>query len=70
MRDKFRRSRELRERLAATQNRELINVVSSDKSAFYDENMFLGIINKNQGQNMLGKVLEKVRQSIHDDTEM
>ena len=55
-RDKFRRSRDMRERLAATQNREIINTLS-EKS---DENLFWGLVGK-QGQNNLGKILEKVR---------
>lgn len=66
LRDKFRRSRDLRDRLAATQNREIVNTVT-DKS---EESLFWGVLNKQNGQNMLGKLLEKVRQSIHDETEM
>lgn len=50
LRDKFRRSRDLRERLAATQNREIVHTYSSgqgsDKS---EENLFWGIVGKNQG---------------------
>eukprot|EP00347_Sterkiella_histriomuscorum_P005853 403355024 len=64
-RDKFRRSRDLRERLAATQNREIINHLT-DKN---DENLFWGMVNK-QGQNNLGKILERVRQSVYDESEM
>ena len=45
-RDKFRRNRDLRERLAATQNREIMNVLT-DKS---DSNSFWGVVGK-QGQN-------------------
>lgn len=58
-RDKFRRSRDLRERLASTQNREILNVLS-DRT---EENLFWGMVGK-AGQNQLGKVLEKVRQSV------
>lgn len=65
MRDKFRRNKDLRERLAATQNREIINVLN-EKS---EENLYWGIVNK-QGQNQLGKILEKVRQSVQDETEI
>ena len=65
LRDKFRRSRNLRERLAATQNREVINIVT-EKS---EEALFWGV-NGKQGQNWLGKLIEAVRQSIHDETEM
>lgn len=66
LRDKFRRSRDLRDRLAATQNREIIHTVT-DKS---EDSLFWGTLNKTQGQNMLGKLLEKVRQSIHDESEL
>ncbi|CDW73079.1 fha domain containing protein [Stylonychia lemnae] len=65
MRDKFRRSRDMRERLAATQNREIINFLP-DKS---EENLYWGMVGK-QGQNQLGKILERVRQSVHDESEM
>jgi hypothetical protein len=37
-RDKFRRNRELRERLAATQNREIINTLAEKT----EENLFWG----------------------------
>ena len=66
LRDKFRRSRDLRDRLAATQNREIIHTIT-DKS---EDSLFWGTLNKIQGQNMLGKLLEKVRQSIHDESEL
>lgn len=42
IRDKFRRSRDLRERLASTQNREIINHLSEPS----EENLFWGIVNK------------------------
>jgi predicted NAD-dependent protein-ADP-ribosyltransferase YbiA (DUF1768 family) len=45
-RDKFRRSKDLRDRLAATQNREIINVLNEKQ----EENLYWGIVNK-QGQN-------------------
>jgi predicted NAD-dependent protein-ADP-ribosyltransferase YbiA (DUF1768 family) len=38
LRDKFRRNRELRERLAATQNREIINILTEKT----EENLFWG----------------------------
>lgn len=56
----------MRERLAATQNREIINTLT-DKS---EESLFWGSVGKNQGQNMLGKLLESVRLSIHEETEL
>jgi ribA/ribD-fused uncharacterized protein len=60
IRDKFRRNKNLRERLANTQTREIINLIQTTKNA---ENLFWGIVGK-QGQNQLGRILEKVRQSI------
>ena len=69
MRDKFRRSRDLRDRLAATQNRELVNVGERKD----EESLFWGVVGtggRGQGQNQLGKVLEKVRQSVHDESEI
>lgn len=39
----------------------------SDKS---EESLFWGFAGKLSGQNHLGKLLEKVRQSIHDESEM
>jgi predicted NAD-dependent protein-ADP-ribosyltransferase YbiA (DUF1768 family) len=45
-RDKFRRNKDLRERLAATENREIINTLSEKN----EENLFWGIVGK-QGQN-------------------
>lgn len=66
LRDKFRRSRDLRDRLAATQSREIVHVIA-DKS---EESLFWGVLNKQLGQNQLGKLLEKVRQSIHDEIEI
>jgi len=41
--------------------------IITDKS---EENLFWGMLNKNQGQNQLGKLLDLVRQSIHSETEV
>ncbi len=41
-RDKFRRSRDLRDRLAATQNREIINQLGEKN----EENLYWGIVGK------------------------
>jgi len=41
-RDKFRRSKELRDKLAATQQREIINILN-DKN---EENLFWGVVGK------------------------
>ena len=57
LRDKFRRNKDLRERLTATQNREIVNTVSEKT----EESLFWGVVGKNQGQNMLGQLIEKVR---------
>lgn len=42
-RDKFRRNKDLRERLATTQTREIINVLNEKN----EENLFWGIVGKN-----------------------
>lgn len=49
VRDKFRRNKDLREKLIATENRELINTFSDLTSS----NIFWGIVDGN-GQNQLG----------------
>lgn len=43
IRDKFRRNKNLRERLASTQSRKIINVIANGKN---EENLFWGIIGK------------------------
>ena len=45
LRDKFRRNRELFERLAATQSREIVHL-ATDKQ---EESLFWGLLNKTQG---------------------
>uniref|UniRef100_A0A7S3NX51 FHA domain-containing protein n=1 Tax=Euplotes crassus TaxID=5936 RepID=A0A7S3NX51_EUPCR len=57
-RDKFRRNKELREKLLATQGRELVNVVPLEHDS--EDSLFWGVI-KNQGQNQLGRILENIR---------
>eukprot|EP00920_Eleutheroschizon_duboscqi_P024369 GHVT01060502.1.p1 GENE.GHVT01060502.1~~GHVT01060502.1.p1 ORF type:complete len:925 (-),score=221.48 GHVT01060502.1:900-3674(-) len=61
IRDKFRRSPELREKLAATGKRELVwrNRVDA----------FLGLVG-NRGQNHLGRILMDLRRDIEDNTEL
>jgi predicted NAD-dependent protein-ADP-ribosyltransferase YbiA (DUF1768 family) len=53
LRDKFRRNRDLRDRLAATQNREIVHTVSEKT----EESLYWGMFNKTQGQNNLGQLL-------------
>jgi len=60
LRDKFRRSAELRKRLQETGDRDLI----WDN----DEDGFWGAV-KGRGQNQLGRILMEIRSSIQDDTE-
>ena len=55
IRDKFRRNRELRERLIATGTRELINTYSDPTIS----NIFWGVV-ENKGQNQLGRLLQTV----------
>jgi len=57
-RDKFRRNPELRERLRATQDRELVNDLTNQGPS--SESLFWGMIGK-KGSNWLGHILMKVR---------
>jgi len=61
IRDKFRRKRDLREKLASTANRELVHVTSDDT--------FWGTVN-GKGQNQLGRILEQVRKDVIEDSEL
>lgn len=65
LRDKFRRHRELRERLRKTGNRELINTYSDRSSS----NLFWGMVD-GQGQNHLGTLLQNIRLDIHTEKEL
>ena len=47
----------------------MINPTKDQLQESKEENLFWGMIGKN-GQNWLGKLLEKVRQSIHDESEL
>lgn len=53
LRDKFRRHKELRERLKATGSRDLWNSYQEDTPS----NIFWGMV-KEKGQNQLGRMLE------------
>ena len=74
-RDKFRRDRELREKLKATNVRSLVNVLQGSDGRFsgladsLQEKLFWGTVG-NKGENKLGELLEKVRYSISDDCEV
>lgn len=57
-RDKFRRNQELRERLIATEDRELIN--DQTNQGPNPESLFWGTIAR-KGTNHLGLILQKVR---------
>jgi predicted NAD-dependent protein-ADP-ribosyltransferase YbiA (DUF1768 family) len=65
LRDKFRRHREMRERLRKTGNRDLLNSYA-DKSS---SNLYWGVVEGN-GQNHLGKLLEAIRLDVHTDKEL
>ena len=59
LRDKFRRHRDLRVKLAKTGRRELINCYN-DRS---ESNLFWGVVGK-EGQNQLGIILSTIREDI------
>jgi ribA/ribD-fused uncharacterized protein len=65
VRDKFRRSKELQEKLKATENRELIMSYEDETSG----NLFWGMV-KEKGQNQLGRILMKVREDINNNREI
>ncbi|EAR96607.1 FHA domain protein (macronuclear) [Tetrahymena thermophila SB210] len=65
IRDKFRRSLELRERLRLTEEKQLV-------CRFFEEspsNLFWGIVGS-KGQNQIGRILEKVRGDIHQNVDL
>jgi len=65
-RDKFRRNRDLRERLATTGDRELTNTLSTPTDS---SKLFWGVVN-GKGQNQLGRIIEKIRQDILEESEL
>lgn len=65
VRDKFRRSKELLEKLKATYPRELIMTYEEESSV----NLFWGCV-KGKGQNQLGRILNKVRYDIIENNEL
>eukprot|EP01017_Pseudomicrothorax_dubius_P024323 TRINITY_DN2586_c0_g4_i5.p1 TRINITY_DN2586_c0_g4~~TRINITY_DN2586_c0_g4_i5.p1 ORF type:complete len:393 (-),score=64.20 TRINITY_DN2586_c0_g4_i5:615-1793(-) len=64
IRDKFRRHKDLRERLATTGSRELINSYADPSPS----NLFWGVVD-GKGQNQLGRILENVRADIKSGDE-
>jgi len=64
-RDKFRRSKDLREKLDATLDREIVNEITNDT----EDSLFWGVIG-NKGQNQLGRIMEKIRRDIRDGSEL
>ena len=65
VRDKFRRSKELQEKLKATERRELIMSYEEETPG----NLFWGMI-REKGQNQLGRILTKVREDILNSNEV
>jgi predicted NAD-dependent protein-ADP-ribosyltransferase YbiA (DUF1768 family)/RNA recognition motif-containing protein len=65
IRDKFRRSKELLEKLKATSPRELIMTYEEESSA----NLFWGCV-KERGQNQLGRIIMKIRNDIIENNEL
>jgi predicted NAD-dependent protein-ADP-ribosyltransferase YbiA (DUF1768 family) len=66
-RDKFRRNKDLREKLDMTLDRELINEISDENDK--EDSLFWGTIKK-QGQNQLGRILETIRSDMREDKEL
>ena len=65
VRDKFRRNKDLRERLKATGERELSNTYSDATVS----NIFWGIV-EGKGQNQLGRLLEQIRNDCFQNMEL
>lgn len=65
IRDKFRRNGDLRDKLKATENRELINSYADETVS----NLFWGMVD-GRGQNQLGRILEMVRSDIHNNLDL
>ena len=65
VRDKFRRSKELQEKLKATEKRELIMTYEDEKKG----NFYWGMVN-GKGQNQLGRILMKIRDDVINNKEV
>ena len=59
VRDKFRRNKEISEKLILTENRELINTLLE----YNEKNLFWGVY-KGKGENNLGRILTKIREDL------
>ena len=62
IRDKFRRSKELQDKLRMTENRELVMTYQEEKK----NNLYWGVV-KGKGQNQLGRILMKIRDDLLQD---
>lgn len=65
VRDKFRRNRDLREKLMSTTTRELVNTFADPTVS----NLFWGVVD-GKGQNQLGRLLELVRSDCQSGLEL
>jgi ribA/ribD-fused uncharacterized protein len=68
IRDKFRRSKELQEKLKATQNREIVMTYDEESAG----NIFWGVVKgkADKGQNQLGRILMIIRQDLVEGNEL
>ena len=62
LRDKFRRSKELQEKLRTTEHRELVMTYQEKKK----NNLYWGVV-KGKGQNQLGRILMRIRDDLIQD---
>lgn len=62
LRDKFRRSKELQEKLRTTEHRELVMTYQEEKK----NNLYWGVV-KGKGQNQLGRILMRIRDDLIQD---
>lgn len=65
VRDKFRRSKELQEKLKATEKRDITMTYEDEKKG----NLFWGMVN-GKGQNQLGRIIMKIRDDIVNNREI
>jgi ribA/ribD-fused uncharacterized protein len=68
VRDKFRRSKELLEKLKATQNREIVMTYDEETAG----NIFWGVVKgkSEKGQNQLGRILMRIREDIKEGNDI
>lgn len=68
-RDKFRRNKELRDKLMTTGNRSIINTLDGSKEDEFK--IYWGVLkNGTLGENKLGEILEKVRGDLMNGSEL